>query len=155
MQLNVGAGSLFSYQTKRPLQFIENKQSTLSATTSKSRYISIYSDRMLDAPEVNNNFCKYTLSTAWNSLIQFEISYVRSLHIDLNLLDWSPSNIVAVPLGTTIYCWNAETSNIQHLCETEANDDACSLAWIQKGNVLAVGKKDGTVELWDVQANQR
>lgn len=63
MQLNVGGDRLFSYQAKRPLQFIENKLPTQVATNSRSRYISTTSERMLDAPEINNNFCTYTRYT--------------------------------------------------------------------------------------------
>lgn len=60
MQLNVGGDRLFSYQAKRPLHSIENKLPTQVATNSRSRYISTTSERMLDAPEINNNFCTYT-----------------------------------------------------------------------------------------------
>lgn len=74
----------------------------------------------------------------------------------MNVLDWSESNIVAVPLGKTIYCWNADTADVEVLCEFITNDDVCSLAWIQQdGSVLAIGLNDGTVELWDAVKKKR
>lgn len=33
--------------------------------------------------------------------------------------------------------------------EFEGDDHACSLAWIQEGNILAIGNNSGNVELWD------
>lgn len=74
---------------------------------------------------------------------------------DLNLMDWSASNIVTVALGRVIYLWNAGTGNIEQLREYENGDHACSLSWIQEGNVLAIGSSDGTVELWDAEAKKR
>lgn len=70
-------------------------------------------------------------------------------------MDWSASNIVTVALGKIIYLWNAGTGNIDQLREYEDGDHACSLAWIQEGNVLAIGSSDGTVELWDAEAKKR
>lgn len=74
---------------------------------------------------------------------------------DLNLMDWSGSNIVTVALGKIIYLWNAGTGNIEELREYENGDHACSLAWIQEGNIVAIGGNDGTVELWDCEAKKR
>lgn len=70
-------------------------------------------------------------------------------------MDWSASNIVTVALGKIIYLWNAGTGNIEELREYDNNDHACSLAWIQEGNIVAIGGNDGTVELWDCEAKKR
>lgn len=70
-------------------------------------------------------------------------------------MDWSASNIVTVALGRIIYLWNAGTGTIEQLREYENGDHACSLAWIQEGNVLAIGSADGTVELWDAEVKKR
>lgn len=51
--------------------------------------------------------------------------------------------------------WNAGTGNIEQLREYGNGDHACSLAWIQEGNILAIGGNDGTVELWDCEAKKR
>lgn len=70
-------------------------------------------------------------------------------------MDWSTSNLVTVALGSAVYLWNAATGNIEVLFENEGGDHACSLAWIQEGNILAVGTNAGTVELWDVHQMKR
>lgn len=68
---------------------------------------------------------------------------------DLNLVDWSSSNILAVALGANVYLWNAGTGSIQQLFELESNDYVCSVSWIQEGPHLAVGTTVGNTELWD------
>lgn len=73
----------------------------------------------------------------------------------MNLLDWSSTNIVALPLGKIVYCWNADTADVQQLCEYKTNADACSLAWAHHGGILAIGLKNGTVEVWDTGASKR
>lgn len=70
-------------------------------------------------------------------------------------MDWSASNIVTVALGKIIYLWNAGTGNIEELREYDNGDHACSLAWIQEGNIVAIGGNDGTVELWDCETKKR
>lgn len=70
-------------------------------------------------------------------------------------MDWSASNVVTVALGKTIYLWNAGSGHIEQLREYENNEHACSLSWIQDGNILAIGNMDGTVELWDCEAKKK
>merc|ERR1712166_47535 len=63
----------------------------LSTTKQKPvRYIAQAPERILDAPELLDNFY-------------------------LNLLDWSQRNIVAIALGQTVYMWNASTGAITQL----------------------------------------
>lgn len=66
---------------------------------------------------------------------------------DLNLIDWSPNNILAVALGANIYLWNAGTGKIQQLFTLEGSDYVCSVSWIQEGNCLAVGTSMGVVQV--------
>lgn len=73
----------------------------------------------------------------------------------MNLLDWSADNIVSVALGNAVFLWNAESGQIDQLLDYPEGQHACSLAWIQEGNILAVGGDSGTVELWDCQAVKR
>lgn len=82
--------------------------------------------------------------------------------IDLNLIDWSSNNILAVALGAQVYLWNADTGNIQQLMDMQQsttnytlNDHVCSLNWIQDGDHLAVGLTNGSVELWDCVQNKK
>jgi cell division cycle 20-like protein 1, cofactor of APC complex len=73
----------------------------------------------------------------------------------LNLIDWSSSNVLSVGLGACVYLCNAQTNNVQLLCDlthtqlpTASNnhssivgsDTVTSVAWADWSNVLAVGK---------------
>jgi cell division cycle 20-like protein 1 (cofactor of APC complex) len=74
----------------------------------------------------------------------------------LNLLDWSPSNILSVALGPCVYLHNAQTNSVQLLCDLThtslpvpsnnqvniiGSDVVTSVHWSDWSNVLAVGKK--------------
>lgn len=95
-----------------------------------SRYIPQAPDRILDAPDIIDDYY-------------------------LNLIDWSPNNILAAALGSTVYLWNAATGKIEELTSLEGNDYVCSLSWLQEGDYLAVGTTTGTVELWDCARTKR
>jgi cell division cycle 20, cofactor of APC complex len=103
---------------------------TPSSTKSGTRYIPTNPERILDAPDIVNDYY-------------------------LNLLDWSRDNIVTVALGQSVYLWNAGTGNIEILFQNQANEQSCSLAWIQEGSILAVGNSSGSVELWDCNKMRR
>ena len=67
---------------------------------------------------------------------------------DLNLLDWSCNNHLAVCLGTHLYLWNAGTGDIQQLLEMfEPGEYISSVAWVKEGNVLAVGNSKAEVQV--------
>ena len=71
----------------------------------------------------------------------------------LNLLDWSPSNILAVALGQSVFLWNATTGATHKLVETVGNGNiVTSLRW-GAGNTIAVGTHCAEIQLWDVGAN--
>uniref|UniRef100_A0A182VUM5 CDC20/Fizzy WD40 domain-containing protein n=1 Tax=Anopheles minimus TaxID=112268 RepID=A0A182VUM5_9DIPT len=129
---------LLSFQAKvpappeghmNPLKAIYSVKTPMSAK-SGSRYIPNAPERILDAPEIMNDYY-------------------------LNLMDWSMDNVVAVALGSSVYLWNAATGTIEMLFENEGNDHACSLGWIHEGHILAVGTSAGTVELWDCENIKR
>jgi cell division cycle 20, cofactor of APC complex len=103
---------------------------TPSSTKSGTRYIPTNPERILDAPDIVNDYY-------------------------LNLLDWSRDNIVTVALGQSVYLWNAGTGNIEILFQNQGDDQSCSLAWIQEGSILAVGNSNGSVELWDCNKMRR
>ena len=51
----------------------------------------------------------------------------------LNLVDWSSSNLLAVGLKNCVYLWNASTSQVSKLCESESEEDKItSVSWIQR-----------------------
>lgn len=112
-----------------PLRVVYSVKTPMS-TKSGSRYIPTNPERILDAPDIVNDYY-------------------------LNLLDWSSDNIVTVALGSSVYLWNAESGTIEILFENETNEHTCSLAWIQEGQILAVGTNSGNVELWDCNKMRR
>ena len=76
-----------------------------------NRYISQNPERILDAPELMDDFY-------------------------LNLLDWNSENILAVALGQTVYLWNASNGHIQELMQASGSDNyITSISWIQRGDL--------------------
>lgn len=129
---------VLAYQTKapaapdshqNPLRVVYSLKTPLSAK-SGSRYIPQSPERILDAPDIINDYY-------------------------LNLMDWSSSNVVTVALGNCVYLWNAETGSNKELLEFDDGEHACSLSWIQDGHVLAIGTNSGSVELWDCASMKR
>lgn len=113
-----------------PLKVIYSQSKTPMSAKSSTRYIPQAPDRILDAPEIIDDYY-------------------------LNLIDWSPNNILAVALGSSVYLWNASTGNIEQLLELEGSDYICSLNWVQEGYLLAVGTSLGPVQLWDTSQTKR
>uniref|UniRef100_A0A8K9WUZ2 Cell division cycle 20 homolog n=1 Tax=Oncorhynchus mykiss TaxID=8022 RepID=A0A8K9WUZ2_ONCMY len=100
-------------------------------STKKNRYIPSVPDRILDAPELRNDFY-------------------------LNLLDWSSRNLLAVALHSNLYLWDATQGDIVLLMKMEQVEDyICSVSWIKEGNFLALGTSDCKVQLWDVENQKR
>ncbi|KAM6989601.1 cell division cycle protein 20 homolog [Tautogolabrus adspersus] len=101
-------------------------QVTTPASVKKTRYISSNPYRILDAPELRNDFY-------------------------LNLFDWSSRNVLAVALQNSVYLWDASQGDITLLTRLECEEDyICSLCWTKEGSYLAIGTSDGKVQLWDV-----
>jgi cell division cycle 20, cofactor of APC complex len=136
--MDISKKRILSFQTKapaapdshlNPLRVVYSVKTPMS-TKSGTRFIPTSPERILDAPDIINDYY-------------------------LNLLDWSSDNIVTVALGASVYLWNAGTGNIEVLFESETGEHATSLAWIQDGHILAVGTNAGTVELWDCSKMKR
>ncbi|XP_053690665.1 cell division cycle protein 20 homolog [Sabethes cyaneus] len=129
---------ILSYQTKAPAapdghmnpHKVVYSMKTPMSTKSGSRFIPNAPERILDAPDIINDYY-------------------------LNLMDWSGDNVVAVALGSSVYLWNASSGNIEVLYENEGAEHACALSWIQEGHILAVGTNIGTIELWDCDHMKR
>lgn len=111
-----------------------NKASTTGGSrhVKSTRHIPSAPDRILDAPELQDDFY-------------------------LNLLDWSCANVLAVALGQTVYLWNATTSSISELMHTSAPDDSItSVSFIKEGGgYLAIGTNSCEVQLWDIEKNKQ
>lgn len=149
---------IFSYQDKAPAapEFHQNplrvvySVKTPMSTKSGTRFIPSSPDRILDAPDIINDYCKGLV------LIKLSSSFNSNVIADLNLLDWSNDNIVTVALGNVVYLWNAGSGSIEQLRTYEERDHACSLAWAREGGaILAIGDNEGNVELWDCEAKKR
>ncbi|KAK7945634.1 hypothetical protein WMY93_001362 [Mugilogobius chulae] len=106
-------------------------QATTPASTKKTRYISSTPDKILDAPELRNDFY-------------------------LNLIDWSSRNLLAVALHNSVYLWDATQGDVILLMKLEREEDyICSVAWTKEGSYLAIGTSDCKVQLWDVENQKR
>ena len=68
------------------------------------------------------------------SKVPFKILDAPSLQDDfyLNLVDWSPNNLLSVGLGSSVYLWSACTSKVTKLCDFE-HDAVTSVSWARKG----------------------
>ncbi|XP_029474500.1 cell division cycle protein 20 homolog [Rhinatrema bivittatum] len=113
------------------LKVLYSQRTTPGSIRKASRYISSMPDRILDAPEIRNDYY-------------------------LNLIDWSAQNCLAVALGDTVYLWNAASGDIVMLLQMEQPEEyISSVSWIKEGNYLAVGTSNNEVQLWDVQQQKR
>ncbi|KAH3765487.1 anaphase promoting complex protein [Pelomyxa schiedti] len=89
-------------------------------------------ERVLDAPDLIDDF------------------YARSI-------DWGgPMSFLAVALGTSVYTWNPDTYETSQLMQidTEANL-VTSVRWAPLNALLAVGTKQGDLQLWDVNESKQ
>ena len=95
--------------------------------TRPARYIPREPIRILDAPDVINDYY-------------------------LNLLDWNSNNLIAVALGTSVYIWNATSGLISKLCEFPNSNYPSSVSWSDSHKYLAVGTSNSEVQIWDTEA---
>ncbi|VEU22391.1 DEKNAAC103311 [Brettanomyces naardenensis] len=71
----------------------------------------------------------------------------------LNLISWSSANVLAIALSNCVYCWNADTGDVDQF--TECRTVICSVRWSQDGFYLSIGLEDGSIEIWDLETRQR
>src|SRR5438876_843238 len=65
----------------------------------------------------------------------------------LNILDWSPRNVLAVALNGTVYLWrDGQASELFSINEEEY---VSGVSWIHDGTCLAASLSNGTVQIWD------
>ncbi|CAK8689698.1 unnamed protein product [Clavelina lepadiformis] len=103
----------------------------LSSDQRKVRHIPTTAVRVLDAPDLGNDFY-------------------------LNLLDWSSTNNLAAVLGRSVYIWNASTGDINMLMSMEGSDDyVSSVKWVRDGQHIAIGNSNAEVQLWDINESKR
>ncbi|BFZ00195.1 hypothetical protein BsWGS_03234 [Bradybaena similaris] len=132
--LDVKDCKILNFQTQAPaanrsdinsLQVLYSCNKSSVKLSTSSRYIPKEPERVLDAPDL---------------LIDYY----------LNLLDWSPTNILTVALGRAVFLWNADNATIMQLMElSSASEYVSSVSWVQEGAAVAVGLSNGVVQLWD------
>ncbi|EDV23414.1 uncharacterized protein TRIADDRAFT_58017 [Trichoplax adhaerens] len=113
-----------SHQNNNRVLYTQNV--TSSSCKKSSRFIPSTPERVLDAPDLVDDYY-------------------------LNLLDWSVNNHVAIALRNVLYIWNAGDGTIHQLMQMESTNDYISaVSWIKEGNYLAVGTSTNSVQIWDV-----
>lgn len=120
-----------SFQSSLHARFSHNKISAIPAASARklNRYVPSAPIKVLDAPELMNDYY-------------------------LNLLSWGSNNILAVALGQCVYLWNAETGEIDELMSLEGDEYVSSVSWSDASGSshLAIGTSESVVQLWDVAA---
>jgi cell division cycle protein 20 (cofactor of APC complex) len=115
----------------RPLYTRPGEVATSTGTTTnKSRKIPTKPFRVLDAPGIVDDFY-------------------------LNLLSWSPLNVVAIGLGDQTYVWKADSGEVVHVGEAPEGSYVSSVDFSNDGLFLGVGMGTGEVELWDIETGQK
>lgn len=100
-----------------------------------TRFIPSTATKILDAPDITNDYY-------------------------LNLLDWGSTSLIAIALGQSVYLWNAVTGSVVDLfshMEDHSMDEltVTSVKWITDGDHIAIGLSNGMVQLWDASSLAR
>lgn len=73
----------------------------------------------------------------------------------LNVIDWSPRNMLGVGLGNAVYTWDFLSNNVDKLVELEEDNLVTSVTWGGDGHLMAVGTLRGEVSLYDVNKGRK
>lgn len=68
-----------------------------------------------------------------------------------NIMDWGENNILAIALGSDMYLWNAENSNVFKLFQATNSDFPTSVSWSEDAKYLATGFMSSKLQLWDAE----
>lgn len=85
--------------------------------------------RILDAPNIKNDFY-------------------------MNILDWGNNSLIAVALGSELYLWNSENRKVEKLLAVGENDYPTSVVWSKDAKTLAVGYMGSKLQLWDAETSK-
>ncbi|CAI5733179.1 unnamed protein product [Hyaloperonospora brassicae] len=124
-----------SFKSTLHARFSHNKVAVVPASAAKklNRHVPSAPIKVLDAPELMNDYY-------------------------LNLLSWGANNVLAVALGQCVYLWNADTSEINELMALEGDEYVSSVQWSDAtggSSHLAIGTSESVVQLWDVTASRQ
>ncbi|CAM9946976.1 unnamed protein product [Discosporangium mesarthrocarpum] len=113
------------HQNSLKVLYSQNKVKGAMKSAQPMRHIPSAPIRVLDAPEILDDYY-------------------------LNLLSWGANNVLAVALGQSVYLWNAATGDITELLTLDGEDYVSSISWITEGSShIAVGTGSGQTQLWD------
>ncbi|XP_052830609.1 cell division cycle protein 20 homolog isoform X1 [Octopus bimaculoides] len=108
------------------------KKKANSPCKTVTREINQYSDRILDAPDLIDNFY-------------------------CNLLDWSSRNVLCAALGPSCYLFDLEQDSIDELQNnddrTEDNYVSC-VSFSADGSFIGVGNNSGELQIWDTKTKK-
>jgi cell division cycle 20, cofactor of APC complex len=98
----------------------------------KCRYIPSQPSRILDAPDLMDDYY-------------------------LNLLSWGSNNVIAVALNQSVYLWHASDGHIDNLMTLNDDEYVTSVQWATcasasgriNDSTIAIGTSGNVVELWD------
>ncbi|RQM31023.1 hypothetical protein B5M09_008684, partial [Aphanomyces astaci] len=97
------------------------------AATSLRRHIPLIPTRILDAPNLRDDYY-------------------------LNLLAWSNSNLLAIALDTVVYVYNVDSGGVTAVRAIQGGREyVTSVAWLSD-RLLAVGTSNAHIQLWDTGA---
>lgn len=137
--------NLFKYTTPtKDKNYYDNNSSSYSLSP-----LSAKSQKLLRSPRK---------TTRKISRIPFKVLDAPELQDDfyLNLVDWSSQNVLSVGLGSCVYLWSACTSQVTRLCDLSGDGNSVtSVAWNERGNLVAVGTHLGYIQVWDVAVNKQ
>ncbi|KAF5299330.1 hypothetical protein FQA39_LY02503 [Lamprigera yunnana] len=142
----VKSKNLFKYGMVTPTK---NEKTPVKSSPYSLSPLSVSSQRLLRSPHK---------ATRKISRIPFKVLDAPELQDDfyLNLVDWSIQNVLSVGLGSCVYLWSACTSQVTRLCDlSQDNNAVTSVAWSERGNLVAVGTHLGYVTVWDVAVNKQ
>ncbi|GAA5878623.1 hypothetical protein JCM16303_002146 [Sporobolomyces ruberrimus] len=120
-------------QAYRLSPFNPTTERSLSSPAKLPRKICLTPCRVLDAPNLGDNFYE-------------------------TRLDWSNSNhLLAVALGSQVFTWKSDgqVARVVHAEDSWRSPKVTSVRWIDKSDHLAVGQEDGRVSIYDARTSQQ
>ncbi|OWB60893.1 hypothetical protein B5S29_g1776 [[Candida] boidinii] len=118
------SGSSSNYRTQKTSKV----KISMAAAQARIKRIPTAPEKVLDAPGIIDDFY-------------------------LNLLSWSSDNILAIALENSVYCWNANTGDVD--LASECTEMVTSVGWSDDGYYLSIGLNDGSIEIWDMETKQK
>lgn len=107
---------------RRANQFFNHRFSSVSTTPTK---VFVRPEWVLEAPGIDDDFY-------------------------LNTLCWNCRDIIALAIRKHVYLWKVGGHDVVHL-QRDSHHPICSVDFSNDGQILALGLKCATVELWDLE----